>query len=270
MIEYLRQPGNHDAFLRFLETHPKERELARGAVLLSIIASVEEAVWREQSRILSREAIVQMVVDSYVFKITAQRDKDGHKLHALARQLSFAAIGPTLLAVELVPAPTERSAAGARRLDETLRATLNRAFDPEGTSDEPLPLIQNQTPFQLATLVIGSWFAVWVGWSMATRGGVSLRLMGIDLQTRRGQPAGRLRCGFRSFLVWLPFFTLLLVSVVMQDIHRGRDLTPKVTWLHWTPWWLAVMYLAACGLSALVRPQRGPQDRLTGVHLMPK
>ncbi|HQR43101.1 MAG TPA: hypothetical protein PLX97_10470, partial [Gemmatales bacterium] len=83
------------------------------------------------------------------------------------------------------------------------------------------PLIQRFTALQLATITIGFWLVAWVIWSVFTQGGLSLMLMGIDLQRSNGMRASPLHCGWRTLIIWLPFFTLILASVWIQDASKG-------------------------------------------------
>ena len=153
---------------------------------------------------------------------------------------------------------------------EDLKLTLQHAMSPRQLDEEVLPLVQQLTPFQLAAITIGLWLALWVVWSMVTRGGLSLKLMGIELQNRRGQPAEWWRCGWRSILIWAPFFGLILASVWIQDITKNWGPDGRPMWLYWIPWWLALIYLAGIGVVALLRPQRGLQDRMAGIYLVPR
>jgi hypothetical protein len=279
VIDWLNDPANHAEFAQFIRRHPQELELFPAWKAIDMILALEDAARRRPERLALKDPFERLTTVHYLNKIKERRDKDAHELDALTKQLSVAAMLPTMVAIELMPTPKDRplaivpprpGAPPASSFDETLITTIRHAFDSRDVTDERMPIIQNRTAFQLAALVVGSWFFVWVFWAALTRGGISLRLMGIDLQTRRGQPAGPLRCGYRSFLVWLPFFSLLFFSVVMQDYFRGKEQSAAYLWLHWTPWWLAVIYLAGCALSALVHPQRGSHDRLAGVYLMPK
>jgi len=264
VIGWLGDPGHQAEFAKFLEDHPREKHLLPGADLYRFIGTMID----KDGKVL-KESIDHLVMASYLAQVKDRRARDAQKLEEAKKRLSFAALGPAVVAIELMPTPAERPKVGPTYAD-TLQTALRHALDPSPTSEERLPLIQNLTAFELATVVILSWFVVWVGWSMLTNGGLSFRLMGIDLQNRKGRPAGPWRCGVRSLLVWLPFFVLLMFSVVMQDLHRGLDWNSKHGWLYWILWWLAVIYLAACGLWALIQPQRGPHDRIAGVYLLPK
>jgi len=207
-------------------------------------------------------------------RIKKQRVDDHAHLGNLRNQLSFVAIVPQLLALEMLTKPSKTNDRtnepfGIPGLSEDLENTLHHAFVPHQHQEESLPLVQRFTPFQLACITIASWFVVWVVWSMITRGGISLKLMGIDLQQSQGKRAGPFRCGWRTMLVWTPFFALILISVWLQNATNagGHQTGP---WLYWIPWWLALIYLAAAGLFTLIWPRRGLQDRLSGVYLMPR
>jgi hypothetical protein len=89
--------------------------------------------------------------------------------------------------------------------------------------------------------------------------------MGIDLRTRKGRLAGPLRCAWRTLLLWVPFFTLLLLSIYIEESNRLNR-----PWVQWSLWWLAVIYLAGCALCGLIWPKRGLHDRLSGVYAVPR
>lgn len=266
MIEWLGDTKNYSAVRQLQREHPQEASIFHQAALFEFITD-------PSLKLLPMASHDQILMAAYQGPIKKQRTKDVAQLAAMRNQLSFAAIVPQFLAVEMMR-PTSQSMSSnqgktpIQGVQEDLLATLRHAMHPGQTDDEVLPLFQNLTTFQLAAITIGSWFVVWVMWSMATLGGISLRLMGIELQDYHGRRAGPFRCGWRTALLWLPFFFLVLASVGIQDASRSRG-TGSV-WVYWIPWWLALIYLAGCGVSALVRPRRGFHDRLSAVYLMPR
>lgn len=267
MIDWFGDTANTPLFKQFCLENPTENHYMGQAALVDLLASPSIGMLKPATR-------DQFMMAACQGQLKKQRTSDFAKLGRLRNQLSFAAIVPQFLALEMLTSPSKAGDRkddlfGKQRLAEDLKSTLRHAFDPHHQEGETLPLVQKLTAFQLACITIGSWCVVWILWSMVTRGGLSIKLMGIDLQQSFGQRAGPLRCGWRSMIIWLPFFTLILLSVWVQDAgivwHQQSTL-----WIYWIPWWLALIYLAACGLFTLIWPQRGLHDRLSGVYLMPR
>jgi hypothetical protein len=95
------------------------------------------------------------------------------------------------------------------------------------------------------------------------RGGVSMAVAGVRVMRADGRPAGRWQCGVRAALVWFPVGGLLVVAPLLH--------------LYDPDWWFvaAGLWLAALALLpvyvavALRHPDRPPQDRVVGTHLVP-
>jgi hypothetical protein len=268
-LEWLADPSN---FARFKEYLRQDPTLARR--LTSEKAAAHLVLLGYDTRLLPEDAFERAQLAVCLQKIGHRRDQDIQEQDKLLRQLGFAATIPYALAVELLP--TKVASSGGSKTPprsvgpalEDLRGSLMHAEEQTGTTSEQLPQFLNRSPLQVAMIIIASWLVIWVLWSMATHGGLSLHLMGIDVQRRDGTLAGPLRCGLRTFIVWLPFFALLLLSVFVQNLQVTNKSVPG--WIAWVVWWLAVMYLAACAVGALVRPRRGLHDKWTGVYLMPR
>ncbi len=137
----------------------------------------------------------------------------------------------------------------------------------EGTSAvAPTSILSDPgNPVREAALTLALFPLAWAAWSVATRGGYSLRLAGLGLVGPSGRPASRWRCGWRCLLVWLPTTALLVGSVWAGAHHRGHR-----------PWLAPTLEaLAGCSLPALVAlalayPIRGPHDFLSGVRVVPR
>jgi hypothetical protein len=121
------------------------------------------------------------------------------------------------------------------------------------------------------------WPLVWAAWAFLTRGGLSPRLAGIALVGASGRPAARWRCAWRTLLVWLPVALLLLASVWL-DVWRVAssrggwtdDEVRLVGWLAWHLWWGALALVGFYVFAAIVWPNRGLHDRLSGVYPVPR
>jgi eukaryotic-like serine/threonine-protein kinase len=121
------------------------------------------------------------------------------------------------------------------------------------------------------------WPLFWAVWSFATRGGLAPRLAGIALVGADGRPAARWRCAWRTLIVWLPV-TLLLLGALYLDVWRvassrdgwSGDEVRLAGWLAWHLWWGALALVGAYIFAAIVWPNRGPHDRLSGVYPVPR
>ncbi|MGL4552704.1 MAG: RDD family protein, partial [Gemmataceae bacterium] len=119
-----------------------------------------------------------------------------------------------------------------------------------------------------------AWPLLWAAASAATRGGPSLWLVGIRLLDGQGRRAARWRCAWRTLLVWLPV-ALLLASSLLIDAWRaangGHFDRPPIgsAWASQLCWWSALALLPAYAAIAVLRPNRGPHDRLAGTYPVP-
>ncbi|HQR07053.1 MAG TPA: protein kinase [Gemmatales bacterium] len=267
MVEWFGDKKNIPLFKQYLLDNPEEARYVSKATLVELLASPPISLIRPVSR-------DRFMMAACKGKIKQQLTHDVEQLQQLRNQLSLPAFLPQLAALEMLASPSKtternRELFGVQGLPEDIKLTLRHAVDPQHQQEEVLPLVQKLTPFQLACIPIGTWLIVWIVWSMVTRGGISLKFMGIDLQQSQGKRAGPLRCGWRSLLVWLPFFTLILFSVWVQAATTSRGHQTGL-WVYWIPWWLGLIYLAACAMCTLIWPKRGLHDRLSGVYLMPR
>jgi uncharacterized RDD family membrane protein YckC len=122
--------------------------------------------------------------------------------------------------------------------------------------------------------ILAIWPVVWVLWVLITRGGMVLWLTGLSLVNSRGQRASRLRCAWRTFLIWLPVYLLLAASLQWQTSYWGSWRPGQVTtWqplVFWILPWLALALVLSYGVLALWFPARGLHDRLAGTYLVPR
>ncbi len=220
-------------------------------------------------------------------KLEASLTKDRTELAFLRRSLSKWALGPYMLLTELLGTePPEGETAGARgagrnprrpqpvvavsspgwqhHYDELQRAWRHAKGTERNADDRALPVVRDLSPLQLAWITFGLWAAAWVFWALFARGGLTLRLVGLELVRADGRPAARWQFAARALLVWLPVVALLGLSVTVQDRY------PDWAVVHWGLWWLAVIALAGYVVLALALPSRSLHDRLTGVYLVPR
>jgi hypothetical protein len=153
------------------------------------------------------------------------------------------------------------------------RRRLHRVFAEQALARNVMHDIQTG----LGWFALGSvltWPVLWVLWAFLVRGGLSYRIIGIDLVRANGRPALRVQCAWRALLVWAPIAGLLVLSLWLQmrfwaDWERGEVL-PGLHALSTILWYAAlalpVVYLAV----ALARPARAPHDVLAGTYLVPR
>jgi hypothetical protein len=108
--------------------------------------------------------------------------------------------------------------------------------------------------------VFGIFAGVWLGFAVlvgfALRGGLTLRMFGLQLRDARGRRAGRLRCALRSLCAWGPLLVVLV---------PGSDLS-----LAWAGVIGAFALLALGASYAIWRPARGLPDLVAGTWIAPR
>lgn len=99
--------------------------------------------------------------------------------------------------------------------------------------------------------------------AMTVRRGMVLRVMGLELVTAAGSPAGRLRLTVRQVVTWTPWMLLMVGSIARLTARS----TPA-----WTmPVLLLGIVLAVIAILLAVRtPARGLAERLSGTRLVPE
>ncbi len=106
--------------------------------------------------------------------------------------------------------------------------------------------------------------ALFVAFATVFRGGLVLQFSGCGLVRRDGRLASRIRCLWRSLLVWFWPSALLAWAIVIQG-NRAEAL-----WTSWTLFTIALVYVMACPLIGLIRPERGVHDHLSGTVVVPR
>ncbi len=156
-----------------------------------------------------------------------------------------------LQAPEEVPLVMEKS-----DLDWAAARARGEAPDPVGARLGPAVVVVLISLSVVPLLLIGS--------AVALRGGLSLRLAGLALVRADGRDAGRLRCGWRVFVVWVPV-VLVLLPIVGIDLRR-----PDLLWLYPILQGLAVLLLLTNAALALRFPRRSYPDWLAGTYVVPR
>jgi hypothetical protein len=95
------------------------------------------------------------------------------------------------------------------------------------------------------------------------RGGFTLRAFGAAVVNRRGEPAARLRCLWRTVVTW-SLVPLMLVVLDTKASIEGADL--RTALLHSLP----MALFAAGAVWAILHPSRSIQDRLAGTWIVPR
>jgi hypothetical protein len=115
---------------------------------------------------------------------------------------------------------------------------------------------------------------IWVIWALLWRGGLSFRLMGIDLVRADGRPAARWQCAWRALLVWGPIAVMLTTSVWVEGQYwnawRAGAAPGALLWVSWATWWFGILLAPAFAILAICLPTRSWQDRLAGTYLVPR
>jgi len=153
------------------------------------------------------------------------------------------------------PAPTEAEDAWARQHIERSEAAAgwHRNLSPETAKDVMF--------FSLCALVFINGLVSTL-LAILARGGVSLRVFGLLVRTKRGARASRLRCAWRSLLGWAPFLPIYVVGAELYV--SGHGLTGTTALVGGAPAHLGL-------LSYAVRhPAQSLPDRLAGTCLVPR
>jgi hypothetical protein len=133
--------------------------------------------------------------------------------------------------------------------------------------------------------------------ALAARGGIALRLMNIAVVTKNGTLASRSRAALRALLGWLPvlvafaaafaghsplltlhaqaapFFAITpsLPPIFPPDVPRiFFPSEPSMIFMRMAIIAVAVAVFAFAAIFAVIRPERGLQDRLAGTWLVPR
>lgn len=108
--------------------------------------------------------------------------------------------------------------------------------------------------------LLAVFLAIGALWTWIGRAPLGLDLMGAALVTREGRRASRLRAFLRSLVVLAPIFGLAVIIEMAS---------PESTALIIVGLTVAVL-LIACTIWAILRPERGPVDRIAGTWIVPR
>ncbi len=103
-----------------------------------------------------------------------------------------------------------------------------------------------------------------VAWSLLTRGGMSFALAGLALVRTDGRRAARWQCALRAMLIWVPPLLFMCLCVAV------KNWSPQWVFVHNALWFAALLWLVSYAVIGILRPGRGPQDRLSGVWVVPR
>jgi hypothetical protein len=115
---------------------------------------------------------------------------------------------------------------------------------------------------------------IWIAWAFIARGGLTLRLMGIQLLRGNGRKALRIQCAWRALLMWAPVCALLAAASWLL-LYYWSVWSPgtRLDWMYrlsWLLWGLSLALLPVYAFLALRSPTRSLHDRLAGTYLVPR
>jgi hypothetical protein len=130
------------------------------------------------------------------------------------------------------------------------------------------------TNIDLLLRLIGAILFIFFPWFIAScaiviallaRRGLLMRGFALDVVTKKGEPAGRVRIFLRNVLTWSP---VLAPFVIYAAIMAA---TPATAALAAEGAGIAVLIVVAIGVWMAIRtPERGLADRLAGTYLVPE
>jgi hypothetical protein len=140
--------------------------------------------------------------------------------------------------------------------------------------------LQSMSTWKTAWFVFALWFQIIavIGIVMAWlfRGGLVLRAFGVEVVTRIGAPASRLRTLWRGLLAWSPVIiapvllvpnliasVLLIPNPIVLHIRNTRELAFVIGVS-------AAAIFVVGAVWAVMSPERGLQDRIAGTYLVPQ
>ncbi len=211
-------------------------------------------------------------------ELSESKDKDAQtRLKALEQVLAYSykeysklpARNPANLQLSLEPPQLEKLKALGKKYPSLEKTGYLEARKQAGLDQNLLvTMLHNDKPdnrpwyislFSILTFLSFFFFAS-IFFVLAFRYPILLRLVGISVQTKKGERVGRLHCALRSLIAWLPilFFNPWVMRVVV--------IRPPVGYL----FYLGLIALTLFGIVyAILNPSRGIQDRIAGTVLVP-
>ncbi|MBX7103282.1 MAG: protein kinase [Gemmataceae bacterium] len=162
-------------------------------------------------------------------------------------------------------------AVGESDLERRNAALLTLNMVKRDSSKPPInripPGVARETARDLSTgysVVAAVFVASAMIWSAITRGGMGLALAGLALVRSDGRRATWWQCGIRAAVIFAPPLLLFCLCVAVKAN------TPTYLQTHSLLWWAGTFWLAGYAIVGIIKPGRGPQDRLTGLHVVPR
>ena len=179
----------------------------------------------------------------------------------MVRQMAASQREPARRALKAYPAPADEEVRWARERLEPLLRDVGPGAAKE-SDDSLLALIWLGSVIAWAPLVPIGIAALFTAPIFA--GGLIFRLFGLAVVRHDGSRASRTRCLLRALIVWGPpvLATLLIFDVAGWDLlpRRVERLVPVVV----------VLIMLAGAIWTILRPSRGPHDRLAGTTVVPR
>ena len=117
---------------------------------------------------------------------------------------------------------------------------------------------------RIAAIMLMIFFAVTsLAAAVFARRGLVMRALGLELVTRKGEPANRVRLVWRQLLVWAPMVALSFVpiAIALQSRWIGKAFAFAA---------VATALVAVSVASAWRTPARGLTERLSGTTMVPE
>ena len=123
-----------------------------------------------------------------------------------------------------------------------------------------------KTAWAVFSVVFPTTAVIGIGMAWLFRGGLFLRTFGVEVVTRIGAPASRLRTLWRGLLAWSPViiaFVLLVPNPILLRIRDAREVAFVIGVC-------AATIFVVGAVWAVMYPERGLQDRIAGTYLVPR
>jgi hypothetical protein len=141
--------------------------------------------------------------------------------------------------------------------------------------ESPPDVAKEAAIFQWLCVLAGP--LTWIGWAFAARGGLSLRLLRLELVRSDGRPAARWQCLLRALLFWAPIVVAWGAAISLDQTYWSRWYDPEFramySWipaLTWVLWAGGLLLLVGYFIRAVWKPQRSWHDQITGTWVMPR